>query len=664
MKNEKGIQTNDTDNASGLKADELSFYKTALDRGANIVITDVRGKILHVNDVFCETTKYSREELLGQNPRVLNSGYHPKQFWDEMYATVSAGKIWRAEVKNRAKDGSFHWLDTTIVPFMNEQGKPFQYLAMRYNITQRKELEAHLVELNTDLENRVAERTKESENRKKYFKALVEYSQDAILLLDKDGFVIYQNPAVQEIGGYAPSESYGKNAEEFFHPEHLGDFSKLMYDLIHNSAEPIMKQYRVKHKNGNYVWVEGTISSRLGDNAINALVINYRDITKRKEAEDKLKQSEELYRSLFNNMLNGFAYCQMIYDENDKPCDFTYLSVNHKFVELTGLKNVEGKRITEIVPGILQTDAELIERYGRVASTGIPEYFETYVASLGDWSSISVYSPQREYFVAVFDVITKRKLAEKALETLNAELEERVRIRTQELNEANKALDAFSYTASHDLRAPVRAAVSFTKIIQSKYGHNMDPGLKELFEHVVTACARMNAIIEDLLGLAKYGKETLKFVEVDMGKLTEGVWQNIKISTANNCTMQLQQLPVVWADHSTMEQVLVNLISNAVKYSSKKEKPQLEIWCEQTPEQTTFFFKDNGAGFDMKNYDRLFSAFQRLHSLYEFEGTGIGLSLVKKIIEKHGGTVGAEGKVGEGATFYFTLPAQKLFAAP
>ena len=141
-----------------------------------------------------------------------------------------------------------------------------------------------------------------------------------------------------------------------------------------------------------------------------------------------------------------------------------------------------------------------------------------------------------------------------------------------------------------------------------------------------------------------------------MTKTVQGVWLNLCRNAPNNAVLEVEELQVAHVDRLMMEQVIVNLLSNAVKYSSKKAKPVIKVWCEQADENVTFYFRDNGAGFDMKNYERLFGAFQRLHNNTEFAGNGVGLMLVKSILEKHGGTVGAEGKVNEGATFYFTLP--------
>ncbi len=499
-----------------------------------------------------------------------------------------------------------------------------------------------------------------SEHHKKYFKALIEDNGDAIALIDRNGNIIYQSPAAEKIGGYTIHENDGKTASQFIHPDDMAEFGEMMRMLAEKPGNSATKQFRIIHKDGHEIWVEGTISNQLHDHAINAFITNYRDITERKLTETKLKVSEQLYRSLFENMLNGFAYCQMHYDDHGKPFDFTYLATNTAFETQTGLHDVVGKRVTEIIPNISEKDATIFEIYGRVADTGQPENFETYFESLQDWYWISVYSPAKSYFVAVFDVITKRKQAEASITKLNAELEERVLARTIELSEANKALEAFSYSASHDLKAPVRAIMGFSKIILSEYKDKIDPEVGELLEYIDDSAKHMNEIIIDLLALAKYGREELRFTSVDMTRMIKDVWASISHSTSHNATLDISELPAVTADFSMIEQVATNLISNAIKYSSKKETPMVRIWSERTQDELIFYFRDNGAGFDMKHFDRLFRAFQRLHPSADFDGTGVGLTLVKKIVEKHGGRVGADAKVNEGATFYFTLPLESI----
>jgi light-regulated signal transduction histidine kinase (bacteriophytochrome) len=167
----------------------------------------------------------------------------------------------------------------------------------------------------------------------------------------------------------------------------------------------------------------------------------------------------------------------------------------------------------------------------------------------------------------------------------------------------------------------------------------------------------MNAIIDDLYVLAKYGREKLVYAEVDLGALFRDTWGSLQLTSPHLAALDLQPLPRVRADASMLQQVVVNLLTNAIKYSAKKDQPLIKVGAIPRDGSVTIYVRDNGAGFDMKYYDRLFGAFQRLHGISEFEGTGLGLMLTKKIIERHNGEVWAEGKVGEGASFYFSLPS-------
>jgi PAS domain S-box-containing protein len=363
---------------------EVSDYKYALDESSIIAITDQKGTIKHVNNNFCKISKYSAEELIGQDHRIINSGFHPKEYIKDLWVTIAHGKIWRGELKNKAKDESIYWVDTTIVPFLNENGKPYQYVAIRS------------------------------------------------------------------------------------------------------------------------------------------------DITERKEAEEKLL-------------------------------------------------------------------------------------------------------------------------------LLNAELEDRVEQRTHQLEMVNKELEAFSYSVSHDLRSPLRAVNGYAKILEEDYFKVLDEEGQRLLKTVQYNAKKMGVLIDDLLSFSRLGRKDVKKSLVNMTELTRKVIFDLQRDLSHKAKIILRELHPALADHSLITQVMTNLISNAIKYSSKKEKPEIKISSEKKGNDIVYTVSDNGTGFDMQYAHKLFGVFQRLHS-DDFEGTGVGLAIVHRIIVRHGGSIWAESKIEKGATFYFSLP--------
>jgi len=237
-----------------------------------------------------------------------------------------------------------------------------------------------------------------------------------------------------------------------------------------------------------------------------------------------------------------------------------------------------------------------------------------------------------------------------------AELEQRVADRTAQLEAANKELEAFSYSVSHDLRAPLRSILGYSDILREDNFDQLNESGKQILNTVQQNARKMNTLIEDLLQFSKLGKKPLEKSQVNNQKLVKHVIEEMDPVQTAKASISISEMYPIEADISLLKQVWINLIGNAIKYSSKKENPVIEIGSYKSGNEITFVVKDNGAGFDTRYADKLFGAFQRLHKYAEFPGSGVGLALVQRIINRHGGKVWAEGKVNEGAAFYFTLP--------
>lgn len=354
-----------------------------------------------------------------------------------------------------------------------------------------------------------------------------------------------------------------------------------------------------------------------------------------------IRQSEERYRFLFENMREGFAYCRMLW-EDGQPRDFTYLGANRAFETLTGLKNVVGKKVSEVIPGIQESDPELFQIYGRVASAGGSEHFEMHVKSLGIWFSVSVYSPAYDYFVAVFENITERKRAEAELKAKNAELER------------------FTYTASHDLKSPLITIQGFIGQIEEDLARGKFDRMTDDIRRIRNAAQRMQQLLDDLLELSRIGRVVSPSQEVRLGDLAaEAVRLLAGRLTPGGIRVDIPAgLPKVYGDPQRLREVLQNLIENAAKFMGPQAEPKIEIGGRIENGRVLCFVRDNGIGIEARHRDRIFGLFDKLDP--KSEGTGVGLALVKRIVEAHGGETWAESAGADaGSTFYFTLPAGK-----
>jgi PAS domain S-box-containing protein len=487
---------------------------------------------------------------------------------------------------------------------------------------------------------------------------LMDNLPDMIYFKDRESrFTRVSKSAAKMLGITNPSDAVGRTDFDFFAQDHARDARNDELKIMETGQPLVAKEEQETWLDGRETWALSTkMPMRDANGTIVGTFGHSHDITGRKKGEFALRTSEQHFRSLFESMLNGYVFCKMLY-EDDKPVDFVYLDVNKSFEPLTGLKNVIGRKASDVIPGIRESDPHIIATYGRVARTGIPEQLETYIESMKMWFAISLYSPKRDHFVAVFDQIKERKQAEAALQSMNDELERRVKARTADLEAANKELEAFTYSVSHDLRAPLRRIDGFSKLVVDETNSTeLSEDARRFITYIRQGAKEMGMLVDDLLNLSRVARTELQVQVTGLGSIVGSVVTDLQRDNADRAIeWAINPLPFVECDPTLMRQVFVNLLSNAVKYSRPRSPARIEVGAENRNGDQVIYVKDNGVGFSMKYVAKLFGVFQRLHRPEDFEGTGVGLATVQRIIHKHGGRVWAEGVLDQGAAFYFTL---------
>lgn len=380
------------------------------------------------------------------------------------------------------------------------------------------------------------------------------------------------------------------------------------------------------------------------------------DMTGRKAAEEQLIKASEDIQDLYNNA----------------PCGYFSINADGKVVAInsTGLtwlqypvEEICEKKLVDIMQ---QESIPVYEKYFReLKKSGIPNDIEIEIIRK-DGSIFpvmlngSAVQDENGNFIksreTMFD-ITERKINEGLINNLNRTLI----VKNNQLESKNKELESFSYSVSHDLRAPLRAIDGFTNILKAEYVEKLDEEAKRLLEIIMSNSRRMGQLIDDLLAFSRLGRVEINANEINMREMVHNVVEEIKNGTKTVAIeTEVEELPKVKGDSSMLQQVWVNLVSNAVKYSLKKEMVKIKIGSYKEDGEHVFFVQDNGVGFDMKYSGKLFGVFQRLHSIEEFDGTGVGLAIVQRVVSRHGGRVWADAKLNEGATFYFTIPEKVI----
>ncbi len=602
-----------------------------------IIGVDAQGTILSWNPGAERIYGYTAEEAVGQPAGILV----PPELAEQREQTrerLRRGESVHLETTRVRKDGRGIQVSVVISPIKDAGGGVIGSVSVTRDITERRQREEELC--------RYRERLQLAQRAGK------------IGVWDwhiPSGEVLW-DPETERLYGFSPGVFSGR-FEDWMrtrHPDDRQQAEQAMWEAV-KTGQDYQAEFRILRPDGGIRWIaaRGTVLHDEDGEPVR-MVGACADITERKLAERELRESEAQLQEFLDNS-TALIYL--------KDLEGRYLRTNRRLAEVFGFE--AGRAVGKTDYDLFRR--EIADRYKandrQVIEAGQPLHFEeTALQADGVHTYISVKFPLRDRAGRIYAVggistdITDRKRAEDEIRRFNEELERRVEERTKELQIINQELEAFTYSVSHDLRAPIRHISGFSRILMEDYAAQLEPEALAHLERIRHGAQRMARLVDDLLELSRLGRRELAVQPTDLNDVVRLALEEVKPEAeGRRVEWKIGPLPQVECDAGLMQQVFTNLLSNALKYTRPREPAVIEIGQVTQNRGPVIFVRDNGVGFDMKHAGKLFGVFQRLHRAEDFEGTGIGLATVQRILHKHGGRVWAEGQPGQGATFYFTL---------
>jgi PAS domain S-box-containing protein len=501
------------------------------------------------------------------------------------------------------------------------------------------------------------EALRRNEEIRSFLAAIVESSDDAIIGKDTESKVLSWNAGAERMFGYTAEEMLGQPMTRLQSPDRPEEEARILEEVKRGGIRHF-ETVRVRN-DGQPIEVSLTVSpirNRLGDIIGSSSIA--RDITERKRAEREVRENRVRLSGIIGSAMDAIISV-------GAGQRITIFNAAAERMFCCPARDALGQPLDRFIPARFRE-----AHHGHLAAFGRTGATSRAMGNLRPLSGLRANGEEfpieasishieiggQQIYTVILRDIAERKRTEDQIRQLNAELEQRVEERTVELTAANKELESFTYSVAHDLRAPLRHIDAFSKILGEDCAESLPPEAQHYLNNIRHSTAKMSQLVDDLLNLARVGRQELRRQPTPLGALVNDVLADLKEETAGRTLeWHIQPLPAIECDPGLMKQVFANLLSNAVKYTRPRSVAVIEVGCRKMSGDSAVFVRDNGVGFNMKYADKLFGVFQRFHRAEEFEGTGVGLATVDRIVRKHGGHIWAEASVDQGATFYFTV---------